>query len=130
MEAAQPGLGNYAEPPDGGYFSHDSSYRFGIVRDRALRAVGIYELGEEARATTPPQTAHDAAPHRPKDNGGPRSGCAPTDRKKPATNRVADTTSLPRRGREPDHLRPSGSPGTHAASTQRAHCQRESPCPT
>jgi hypothetical protein len=55
MEAAQPGLGNHAEPPDGGYSSQDSSYWFGIVMDHALRAIGIHELGKEARATTPTQ---------------------------------------------------------------------------
>jgi hypothetical protein len=53
MEAAQPGLGNYAEPPDGGYSSQDSSYWFGIVSDHALRATGIHEFGKEARAATP-----------------------------------------------------------------------------
>jgi hypothetical protein len=49
MDAAQPGLGgNYIEPPEDGW-SYDSNYWRNIVRPRTLRAIGIHELGEEAR---------------------------------------------------------------------------------
>jgi len=49
MDAARPGLGEYAEPPSGGWSSSDSEYWHQHVRERVLRAIGIHELGEEAR---------------------------------------------------------------------------------
>jgi hypothetical protein len=49
MDAAQPGLGgNYIEPPEDGW-SYNGSYWREIVKPRTLRAIGIHELGEEAR---------------------------------------------------------------------------------
>src|SRR5436305_6472893 len=54
MEAARPGLGEYAEPPAGGWSYQDSRYWREIVRDRALRPIGIHELGEEAQRRMQP----------------------------------------------------------------------------
>ena len=56
MEVARPGLGNYAEPPTGGWSSGDSKYWHEVVRDRVLRAIGIHELGAEARRRMRPDS--------------------------------------------------------------------------
>jgi hypothetical protein len=56
MEAAQPGLGNYAEPADGGWSYHDEGYWWKIVRPDVLRAIGIHELGEDARRRMRPSS--------------------------------------------------------------------------
>ncbi len=56
MEAARPGLGEYAEPSTGGWSYQDSGYWREIVRARALRAIGIHELGEEAQRRMRPDS--------------------------------------------------------------------------
>jgi len=61
IEAARPGLGEYAEPPSGGWSSGDSDYWRDIVRDRVLRAIGIHELGDEARHRMKPDSPDLAA---------------------------------------------------------------------
>jgi hypothetical protein len=61
MEAAQPGLGNYADAPDGGSPTQDSMYWSGFLRNQVLRAIGIYELGEEARRRMQPDSPDLAA---------------------------------------------------------------------
>jgi hypothetical protein len=56
MEAARPGLGEYTEPPTGGWSFGDSKYWHEVVRDRVLRAIGIHELGAEARRRMRPDS--------------------------------------------------------------------------
>ena len=56
MEAARPGLGEYTEPPAGGWSYQDNAYWQQIVRDRVLRAIGIHELGEEAQRRMRPDS--------------------------------------------------------------------------
>src|ERR1700678_4631176 len=53
MDAANLGLGDYLEPPEEGWL-YEGSYWREIVKPRALRAIGIHELGEEARHRTRP----------------------------------------------------------------------------
>jgi hypothetical protein len=55
MEAAATGLGNYAEPHEiGGY--RNSEYWRDDVREDVLRAIGIHQLGEEARRRLRPDS--------------------------------------------------------------------------
>lgn len=61
MEAAQPGLGNYVEPSDGGWSYDDDEYWWKIVRPHTLRAIGIHEFGEEARRRMRPDSPDLAA---------------------------------------------------------------------
>jgi len=56
MEAARPGLGDYPEPPSGGWSASDPAYWQNIVRDRALRAIGVHELSAEARERMRPDS--------------------------------------------------------------------------
>src|SRR5215472_3602237 len=49
MNAAEPEIGNYVEPPGEGWSYDSGDYWRAIVRPRALRAIGIHEFGEEAR---------------------------------------------------------------------------------
>lgn len=60
MDAAQPGLGDYAEA-EGGWSYTDESYWRQVVRPRVLRAIGIHELGEEARLRMKPDSPDLAA---------------------------------------------------------------------
>lgn len=55
INAAQPGLGDYFEPPDEGW-SYDGSYWREIVKPRVLRAMGIHEFGEEVRHRMQPDS--------------------------------------------------------------------------
>jgi Protein of unknown function (Hypoth_ymh) len=61
MEAARSGLGQYDEPPHGGWSADDSDYWHQVVRDRVLRAIGIHELGEEVRRRMQPDSPDLAA---------------------------------------------------------------------
>jgi hypothetical protein len=61
MNVAQPGLGTYVEPPDGGWSYEDDEYWCKIVRPCALRAIGIHEFGEEARRRMRPDSPDLAA---------------------------------------------------------------------
>ena len=56
MQAARPGLGEYAEPPTGGWSFDDSKYWHDVVRHRVLQAIGIHELGAEARSRMRPDS--------------------------------------------------------------------------
>ena len=56
MQAARPGLGEYAEPPTGGWSFDDSTYWHDVVRHRVLQAIGIHELGAEARRRMRPDS--------------------------------------------------------------------------
>ena len=56
MEAARPGLGSYAEPPDGGWSVTQVDYWYDIVRPHALRAIGMHDLGAEARERMKPDS--------------------------------------------------------------------------
>jgi hypothetical protein len=60
MEAAQPGLGNYEEPRDIEAYRHSEYWR-DIVREAVLRAIGIHQLGEEARRRMRPDSPDLAA---------------------------------------------------------------------
>jgi hypothetical protein len=60
MEAAQPGLGSYQDTA-GGWSYQSTDYWQQIVRDRVLRAIGIHELGEEARRRMRPDSPDLAA---------------------------------------------------------------------
>ena len=60
MDAAQPGLGDYIEPPEEGW-SYNDSYWIGLVLPRVLRATGIHEFGEEARHRMKPDSPDLAA---------------------------------------------------------------------
>jgi Protein of unknown function (Hypoth_ymh) len=56
MNAAQVGLGDYAEPPDGGWSYGDAKYWEDVVKPHALRAMGIRKYGEEARRRMRPDS--------------------------------------------------------------------------
>ena len=56
MNAAQVGLGDYAEPPDGGWSYADEKYWEDVVKPHALRAMGIHKYGEEARRRMRPDS--------------------------------------------------------------------------
>jgi hypothetical protein len=56
MEAARPGLAEYSEGSSGGWSVDDSDYWQLVVRHRVLRAIGIHELGEEARRRMRPES--------------------------------------------------------------------------
>jgi hypothetical protein len=56
MEAAQPDLGDYAEPSETGWPSHSRDYWRNIVRQRVLRAIGMHKLGAEARRRMRPDS--------------------------------------------------------------------------
>jgi hypothetical protein len=56
MEAARAGLGEYLEAPGGGWSHEDSDYWSKIVRPNVLRAIGIHELGAEARRRMRPDS--------------------------------------------------------------------------
>lgn len=56
MEAARPGLGEYLEAPSDGWSHEDSDYWSKIVRPNVLRAIGIHELGAEARRRMRPDS--------------------------------------------------------------------------
>ena len=47
MNTAQEGLGDYTQPPDGGYSFHDPEYWRDVVRPQVLRALGIHSYGAE-----------------------------------------------------------------------------------
>lgn len=47
MNVAQEGLGDYTQPPDGGYSFHDPEYWRDVVRPPVLRALGIHLYGAE-----------------------------------------------------------------------------------
>jgi len=55
MEAAQPRLGSYQDTA-GGWSYQSSDYWHKIVRHRVLQAIGIHELGEEARRRMRPNS--------------------------------------------------------------------------
>jgi hypothetical protein len=56
MEAARLGLGEYLEAPDEGWSLEGSEYWHKIVRPSVLRAIGIHELGAEARRRMRPDS--------------------------------------------------------------------------
>lgn len=56
MDAARPGLGAYTEPSDGGWSFNDSEYWRALVRHRVLQAIGIHDLGAEARRRMRPDS--------------------------------------------------------------------------
>jgi hypothetical protein len=57
MEAVRPGLGEYSPPSAYEGWSHaDSQYWFDTVRPHVLQAIGIHELGEEARRRMRPDS--------------------------------------------------------------------------
>jgi hypothetical protein len=56
MEAARSGLGDYLEAPGDGWSHEDSDYWSKIVRPNVLRAIGIHELGAEARRRVRPDS--------------------------------------------------------------------------
>ena len=56
MEAARAGLGEYLEAPSDGWSHEDSDYWSKIVRPNVLRAIGIHELGAEARRRMRPDS--------------------------------------------------------------------------
>jgi len=56
MESARPGLGSYAEPPSEGWSFWDSTYWREVVRANVLRAIGIHQLGAEARRRLRPDS--------------------------------------------------------------------------
>jgi Protein of unknown function (Hypoth_ymh) len=55
MNAAQPELGSYPEPPEDGW-SYNDSYWQNLVLPRVLRAAGIHEFGEEASRRMQPES--------------------------------------------------------------------------
>lgn len=61
INAAQPGLGDYEEAPESGWSHTDESYWRKVVRPCVLRAIGIHELGEEARLHMKPDSPDLAA---------------------------------------------------------------------
>lgn len=61
MEAARPGLGIYAVPPEGGWSVSDPYYWHNIVRLSALRAKGMHERGAEAQKRMRPDSPELAA---------------------------------------------------------------------
>jgi len=61
MNAARPGLGAYEEPPQGGWSFYDSRYWHEIVKHHVLKAIGIHQLGEEARRRMRPDSPDLAA---------------------------------------------------------------------
>jgi hypothetical protein len=56
MEAARPGLGEYAEPPARDWAVDGSKYWREVVKNRVLQAIGIHELGAEARKRMRPDS--------------------------------------------------------------------------
>lgn len=56
MEAARSGLGEYLEAPSDGWSHEDSDYWSKLVRPNVLRAIGIHELGAEARRRMRPDS--------------------------------------------------------------------------
>jgi hypothetical protein len=56
MDAARAGLGEYLEAPSDGWSHEDSDYWSKIVRPNVLRAIGIHELGAEARRRMRPDS--------------------------------------------------------------------------
>jgi hypothetical protein len=56
MNAAQPNLGNYQEAGSGGWSYYAADYWFNLVRYRVLQAIGIHELGEEAKQRMQPDS--------------------------------------------------------------------------
>ncbi len=56
MKAARPDIGEYTEYPSGGWSLNDSQYWYEFIRPRVLSAIGIHELGEEARRRMEPDS--------------------------------------------------------------------------
>jgi hypothetical protein len=56
MQAARPGLGEYTKPSDGGWSFRNAAYWQEIVRNHVLQAIGIHELGAEARRRMRPDS--------------------------------------------------------------------------
>lgn len=56
MEAAQPGLGSYDDPAKGGWELSGADYWHSQSRTNALRAIGMHEIGAEARQRMKPDS--------------------------------------------------------------------------